>query len=194
MSEQTADHITSTTDSHRVKMEARVAGLYEGLDEAAAMAFYRRGQKYARVMTAARAAAATGEADEGVAYLAAADELLAPLGETGARELRDFIAGVFREDENRVYYLVDNSDLAESSTSSFGVEISAATQAFFTMGRIVALMSHAQRRAGSPTLAKLLVEEVRDVAALSCSLPPHYNLAMLQGMGASWPELDAPTD
>lgn len=171
-------------------MQERLENLFHDLDGPTSMTFYRQGRKYARAMTTAHSAASVADADTGAFFLSAADALLAPLGGAGADDLRDFIAGAVREDENRATYLFDNPDGSEPSTASFGPEATASTLAFQAIGRIIALIGHPARRTDPSTVTRLIVDQVEAVAYLMTKLPSNYELAMLQGMSGSWHGLD----
>ncbi|GAC1524119.1 MAG: hypothetical protein NVS3B1_11480 [Marmoricola sp.] len=175
---------------HAVSVEVRLDGLVRDLDEPGPMSFYRRGRRYARVMTASHAAAAAGDAFSGATYLRTADELLGPLGEAGAGDLRDFIAGAFREDESRADFLLDNPDVSEPSMAAYGVEGTSAIRAFELIGQIVALVAHPARRTEPASVSRLILEQVTEVANLMSTLPSTYELAMLQGLSTPWQDLD----
>ncbi len=177
-----------------VEFHERLNDLFRDLEESGPMSSYCRGRKYARVMTAAHAAAAAGDAANGSAYLTAADGLLGPLGEAGAGDLRDFIAGVFREDETRAEFLLDNQDGSEPSIAAFGPQGAATAQAFRLLGRIVALMTHPARRTQPAAVTGLIVDQVKEVANLMSALPTNYQLAMLKAVATEWPELDEPSE
>ncbi|QSR28774.1 hypothetical protein CFH99_24435 [Nocardioides aromaticivorans] len=183
------DNFSAAESAADVGLEAGLNVLYEGIG-GSGESFYQRGRRYARAMTAAHYAAATGHAAQGEAYRAIADTLLAPLGDASGDDLRDFVAGAYREDEDRVFYLLEHPDSSEPSTSSFGPGASAAVSAFTAMGRITSLMVHPNRRTKSAAVTRLIADQVKEVSGLMPMLPPTYYMAMLQGLGASWPDLD----
>lgn len=177
-------------DVSSADMQERLGILFHDLDGPTSVPFYRQGRQYTRAMTAAHSAASVADADTGALFLSVADALLAPLGGAGADDLRDFIAGAVREDEDRATYLFDNPDGSEPSTASFGPEATASTLAFQAIGRMIALIGHPARRTDPATVTRLIVEQAEDVARLMTRLSSNYELAMLQGMGTSWLELD----
>ncbi|WP_182378660.1 hypothetical protein [Nocardioides sp. WS12] len=147
------------------------------------MSFYNLGREYARDATEAHADAAAGNIEAARNEWAQADSRLGPLGELDDPEqLRDFIAGVAREDEDRLVHLLEQSVQWLETAVASESERDNLSHAYLLLGRLHGLLANAAPRPQATPLWRQIYKEGGDFQLLRPDLLPTQERAYLRGI------------